>query len=156
MTTLWAKYWTKASNYSCLTFFSILTVVPPFIDEINNFFLPKWSALKSLQDKLCQNSFWDICVFCGWLPMEVPPYTWHSARFEAPLSKRLWDRSRFNNFFILSFWCRIWKNYLEKLKKGWDRKFCIFQKKVWFFRNTTPFEYFVFFDRKKVFGEAKK
>ena len=45
--------------------------------------------------------------------------------------------------------------FTEAGKKSKVENFAYFEKDV-FSRKTTPFEYFVFFDRKKAFAKAKK
>jgi hypothetical protein len=45
--------------------------------------------------------------------------------------------------------------FSEAEKESKVENFSHFKKDV-FFRKTTPFEFCVFFDRKEVFGEAKK
>ena len=86
MTMAGSKYWKKSSTKSYFTSFSILTLAPSFVDVSVNIFLPKWSAKKAVQNMIHENIFWDLCVFCGGVPMELPrpispgrkrPYTNH-------------------------------------------------------------------------------
>jgi hypothetical protein len=66
--------------------FNILTINSSFLDEIQYVFLSKWSAGKALQSLIIWNVFWMLCVFYGWLSMEVP-------------YKKIWFCSFFCYFF---------------------------------------------------------
>jgi hypothetical protein len=57
------------NDSNSVTFFSILTIVPSFIDEIKKVFFTKMISVKISTRWVMSKYFWRILCFCGWLFM---------------------------------------------------------------------------------------